>query len=504
MKRIKKFVLYITAAIAVVAATLAGLYLVDPAFAQSTAKSLATNFTLVNLGTTTATVSIAYSKESDGAGGGGDAWAAAAANTNFTIGPNGGQYIIRQYTDGTLTPGKGSAVVSSDQQLGAVAQVLANYPGAPAGQAGSNGAYSGFSQAGDKFYAPLLSRRGSSASGTVNSQIMIQNAGTGNVTVQVRFLSASGNYTKTGIVIPQGASYYYDLDTENNLTPPWFGSAVIETVPTGGQIVAVVNFFLGADNLQTYNAFSSSSLGTSWVVPLFISRLAANGLNTPVTVQNLSGASMNPGSIQMSCVKDAGSSAITTTFTISNAASVADSASVAFNPVTDASIPGDWYGACRVTAPGNVASFVQMRYVGGTSDPGAAAHEAINASGTATKVFVPLIAKRLGNGFSTAATIVNLSSTQPATVTLTYQAGAGSPGTATLTASNVVIPAGGSLIQNQRLAAFQVATAGDMIDGWFGTLSVQSTGTPIHAFVQLTNILVPAGDTFMAHNAFTQ
>ena len=67
----------------------------------------------------------------------------------------------------------------------------------------------------------------------------------------------------------------------------------------------------------------------------------------------------------------------------------------------------------------------------------------------------------------------------------------------------MVIPANSSLIQNQRLSGFTVGST-TMPDGWYGTLSVSSTGAPIDGFVQLTNYLNPAGDTFMAHNNFGQ
>ena len=39
-------------------------------------------------------------------------------------------------------------------------------------------------------------------------------------------------------------------------------------------------------------------------------------------------------------------------------------------------------------------------------------------------------------------------------------------------------------------------------DYWFGTLRIESSDQPINAMVQLTNILVPTGDTYAAHNVF--
>jgi hypothetical protein len=459
--------------------------------AASTTKSLSTNYTLVNLGTADAHVVVSYLLDN------GTAWTAPAASTSFTIPANGGQKIVRQYQD-TMTPpsGRGSATVSSDQPLGAVVQILARPP-----QVSTSGAYSGFSAGSGKFYVPLASRRGNSASGATNSQIIIMNTGSGATTVSVAFVGTT-NFTKSGINIPAGASYYYDLDDETNLGTNWFGSATVQA-GSGGSVAVVSNFFTGPDAMQTFNAFPDTSVGTAWVIPLFTSRLA-NTLSTPVAVQNLSGASIPAGGVTLSCTPDPGSSGLSA-FSKSNTTAIANQASYYFNPVTDTSIPAAWYGSCRLNAgTKNVVSFVQMRY---TANSNAAAYEAIKANGTNKKSFVPLISKRLTNGFATAVTIQNLSTSQGANVTLTYTpspdyvAGGGS---AAVLTTNTTIPANTSLIQNQRLSGFTVGSTA-MPDGWYGTLSVASTNNvPIDGFVQLTNYLSPAGDTFMAHNNFSQ
>jgi hypothetical protein len=69
--------------------------------------------------------------------------------------------------------------------------------------------------------------------------------------------------------------------------------------------------------------------------------------------------------------------------------------------------------------------------------------------------------------------------------------------------NGLTIPANGSLIRNLRLTSGAVAETA-LPDGWFGTLTIQSTGAPIDAFVQLTTIGATAGDTLMAHGVFTQ
>lgn len=140
---------------------LLSLTLVLVVSAASTAKTLSTNFTLINFGSSVANVHVDYFKDD------GSAWTADAGNTDFTIPADGGQKIIRQYFDGTLTAGQGSAVVSSDQPLGSVAQILAR------GQTPTSGAYTGFSATSSTFYVPLVTRRLSTSSGLANSQIMI-------------------------------------------------------------------------------------------------------------------------------------------------------------------------------------------------------------------------------------------------------------------------------------------------------------------------------------------
>ncbi len=468
---------------------------VGTALAAATTKNLSTNYTLINFGSSTANVNVSYYKDD------GSAWTASPSSTTFTVTASGGQAIIAQYFDATMTAGRGSAVVASDQPLGAVAQVLARSPQVP-----TQGAYIGATSTNSTFYVPLVIRRlgGGGGVGT-NSQIMVQNADTTSITVTISLVksatSPGSNYTKSNIVIGQGATYYYDLDDESsaNVADGWIGSAVV-TASSGRQIAVVSNLFSGADQLQTFNGFPASNLGTTWLVPLFASKLA-NGLNAPITVQNLSGSPMGVGTIGLSCKKDPASPG--TDFTTSNSASVANNESTFFNPVNDANGPGGgayptgWFGACTVTAPGNVVSFVQLRTLG-TSN--AAAYEAINGNGTNTRVLVPLAAKRLTNGFATPITIQNLSSSITATVNLTYVPNPACGGCTTVNVNGLTIPPGASLIRNLRLTAGEPT----LPDNWFGTLTVQSTGPAIDGFVQLTTIGATIGDTIMAHGVFTQ
>ena len=152
---------------------------VGPVMAASTNKVLSTNFTLVNLGDGAAEGTIQYIR-SDGS-----TWKAA---DSFTISDPGGQAIYRQYFDDDLDDGAGSVIVSADQPIGAVVQILARGQNPT-----TSGAYSGVSTSANSFVVPLVGRNGASASGLANSQIVIQNAGSDAVDVDIELINADGS-----------------------------------------------------------------------------------------------------------------------------------------------------------------------------------------------------------------------------------------------------------------------------------------------------------------------
>jgi len=458
--------------------------------AASTSKSLSTNFTLVNLGATQADVNIGYYKED------GTPWTGSSYPT-ATLAANGGQVIIRQYFD-TITAGRGSVVIDSNEQLGAVVQILAR------GQTATSGAYSGWQQGSSQIYIPLAMRRLNTASGLSNTQLMIQNTDTSaDVTVNVNFFAGSGSatpatFTKPNVVIHPGATFYYDLETETGLNPGWFGSAEVNA--GAGKVAVVVNIFSGANGLQTFSGFPVEEVGTGWAVPLFTARLA-NGLSTPVAVQNLSAATIPAGGVTLSCVPASGTGL--SSFSKTNTDPIAVKASYYFNPVTDMSFTGNWYGSCTVSSgAANTVVYVQMRRPGASDETGA--FEAFRTNSTDTMVFVPLAAKRLPTA-STSIVFQNLGS-QIAHVRLTYTR---SPeclvGAASYVFTDVIPANGGQLPQNLRLDT----TRPTIPNGWYGTLTVEDDPAdnstppqPIVGFVQITDIQGTAGDTFMVYDGF--
>jgi hypothetical protein len=463
------------------------------ASAASTSKTLSTNFTLVNLTNGANTANISYYKPD------GSQWRTPEVKPFTTLGE---QAIYRQYQDPSLSAGSGSVVVGGQGALGAVVQIRA------LNQTPTSGAYSGATAGAASVNIPLVSYQGNSAQGTTNSQIIVQNtSGTAtNFSVDLvnRDTGAIDKTFNSPSVLQPGASYTFDMaDNAVGLPANWFGSAVVRATTAGGEVTAVSNFFLGADTMQTFNGFTNT--GTKWSVPLFTSRLA-NGLSSPITVQNLSGGSIPANAITVNCVPNA-ASGVTTPISMSNTAAIGNTAGYSWNPVVDNTIPTDFQGSCTIdTGTFQTVAFVQLRFIGTAN---AAAYEALNASSTDTTVVVPLVLKRLPNGFATAVTISNLG-TAPATVTLTYKRSSDTPASvANCDATfDATIPVGGSIVQNHRVPNGVTNSVPQIDDGCTASLIVTpkagTTAQPIGAFVQITVITPGApGDTYMAHDAFS-
>jgi hypothetical protein len=460
--------------------------------AASTTKSLSTNYTVVNMGSDMATVTATY-YHADGS-----VWTGDADKRDFTVDGNFGQKVIAQYFDATMEPGQGSAVLSSDQELGAVVTIQAR------GQVATNGAYVGYSSGSEKFYVPLVMRKRNTANGVGNTQIVIQNLNDSTMSAKVDFIALPGlglsNWTKTPINIPAFSSYYYDIEEElpANLPDGWVGSAQVSSNDAGKQLAVVFNVFTGGNGLQTVNAFPVEKASTTWAVPQFASRLP-NGYSIPLNIQNISGGDIAAGGIDVDCVPAAG---YTGNVHVENSVLIPNNATFGVNPVTDMSITPNWQGACTITSTGNIVAIATLRTVGLDN---IAAYEAFPVPTSDTKVIVPLMAKRLTNGFSTAAVIQNLDQVNDAIVRLTYTRAPGfSVGNPSYVIENVTIPKGGNVIQNLRLMSDPVGTT--MPAGWQGTLLVEAqpgtTARPIVAYVALTNIYTTAGDTMMAHDGF--
>ena len=448
------------------------------ALAAATTKTFATNYTLINLGDSQANVEAQYLTPA------GTEWGDSIFKS-FTI-DAGANQIVRQYDDTGLTPGRGSVVLSSSQPLGALVQEITR------SGVRSSGAYTGVSVSSNEWVIPQLARRANSASGLANSQIIVQNVGTSPVDFTIDYykfgtttIALSKNYTG----LAAGASELIDLDLETGLPTAWWGSAVVHT--STGSLGVISHLFFGADSLMAFNAYPLSSATDSWKIPLLYSRLP-NTLNTSLAIQNLSGETIPVNDLTLDCIKDPAAPG-PETLSLKNTAAIANYSSFTFNTLIDTTnFPAGWYGSCEVTSATNknTAVLIMYRY---TKNAEQAAYNAVPSNLTSTTVSVPLVAKRLANGYANTVTIQNMADTT-ATLTITYNpTGGGTP----IVRTGVTIPAGASYIRNFRLAATE---APDMPDGWVGSMVIESD-QPVAAYVSNT-YLTPSGDQFMAYLGF--
>ncbi|MEA4812714.1 MAG: hypothetical protein VB108_09110 [Anaerolineaceae bacterium] len=457
----------------------------DPsvALADAATKRLSTNYTIVNLGTSTANVTASYFEQD------GTAWSGSNF-TNFQLAP-GANSVVRQYFDTGLTSGQGSVVLSSDQPVAAVVQQLAR------NQAPSEAAYTAIGAPSSIYYVPFVSRHGGSAGGTANSQIVIQNTSNGipiDVVVEVTARPPSTvKYVKTISQIQPFSSYSYDLELQAELGENFWGSAKVSTSTANGTLAVMTNMFSGSDSLIAYNGFPQGN--TTWFIPYLYVRLG-NSLTTSIILQNIGDTAIPVNDIQMSCVKDPSSPGVN--FTVPNDSDIPVNGAYGFNTLTDTArfSQEGWYGGCKlISASGK--QFVTVIQYRKTANKGMSAYEAVPGSLTSSQVTIPLIAKRLANGFATSVAIQNLGSTD-AIVKLVYTPEGGGQ---QVVRTNIVIPAKGSIQRNFRLAD----TEGPEIpDGWVGSLSITSDGSshPLAAFVGNWKFDESVGDTMQAYLGF--
>lgn len=456
--------------------------------AGATTKSLSTNYTVQNLSESeTAQVVVSYSRQYDGSTPGGS-WTADPANTSFTIEP-GKSKVIAQYRDTTMSDGAGSATVSSDQPVAAIVNQLAR------DQVPTSGSYTAFSEGSGSFYAPFAFKNLTSSVGRINSQMTIMNVGGAATDVDVVFISGadgSEEYTKTISDLPAGESFYYDQSEEANLPDGWFGSAQVSAA-AGGSIAVVGNQFTGNHGLLTYPGFAEGY--TEWVVPLYLSRLA-NGYNSVIAIQNVSGGSITAGDITVDFTPDPSLGA--SSFSIANDSSLPNNGTWVVNPRANSEFPVGSFGAAKITASANVVAIVNQL----VNEPphlsdSALSYNAIRADLVGQTVVAPLIMSRLPNGYSTVFTVANLTDSE-GTCDFSYNGDVGY-GSSDFTVTGVTLPAGGSIVHNHRLSS---PSTHNLPADWYGAATVECT-QPVAGVVNQLQSGVASGDADLSYNAFT-
>ncbi|NOK62433.1 MAG: hypothetical protein GFH27_549293n167 [Chloroflexi bacterium AL-W] len=242
-------------ATAITAASVVG---VGTASAQDGEDTFATGFNLVNLSDTEANVTISFYAEGQG-----------TAQTTFNTAVPAGEPVTfaeLSVIEGLNEGFSGSAVVSSDQEVAAVVNVVRN------GDLAVGAGYSAVSEGAQEVIIPLLFKNFTSLD--FDSYFNVQNVGTEVANVTVTY---EGGATETATVQP-GSSARFDQGTNPDL-PDGFNSsaAVTSDQPIAVAVVQNGNTVLG------YNAIASPS--TTPLFPL----VAGNNSNffSGVSIRNV-------------------------------------------------------------------------------------------------------------------------------------------------------------------------------------------------------------------------
>jgi hypothetical protein len=188
----------------------------------------------------------------------------------------------------------GSVVISSDQPLAAVTNVIGD------GKQGSS--YTGFGQGSSTASLPIINK----ANFGINTWFNVQNAGSADTNVTVTY-SGQPSCNENATIKP-GASKTFDQAT-NTCLPAGYVGAATATASSGGSIVAsgIQN---APSGLFAYGGFTGGS--TNPVMPLVANNVF--GIHTAIQIQNV-GASSTNVTVSYSPA-DAQSSACTETKTI--------------------------------------------------------------------------------------------------------------------------------------------------------------------------------------------
>lgn len=217
--------------------------------------SYTTGFQVQNLSSSSASVAITYYNQ-DGS---------VAYTANDTIdGSKSKTYF--PLPDGVGTTFNGSVVVSSDQSVGAVVNLLST-------TYNQGASYVGSSSGGTSVQLPLLMKGNSGFDTWFN----VQNTGSATASVSVTYSDG----TTASASIPAGAAATFDQSTETH------SETVFSAVVTSDQPVVAAAIQENASTLFAYSGFSAGS--TNPVMPLINANNA--GFQTGIQIQNVGTAS---------------------------------------------------------------------------------------------------------------------------------------------------------------------------------------------------------------------
>ncbi|MEM9775019.1 MAG: hypothetical protein AAF902_10590 [Chloroflexota bacterium] len=334
----------------------------------------------------------------------------------------------------------GAAVISSDQPVAAIVNVLGD--GFAAGSS-----YGSFSEGSATVSLPLIAKN---QVGIYDTFVNVQNAGSSDTTVTISYANTTCTDTAT---IPAGAATRFDQSADTCLPDGYVGAATVTTGNASDSIVAtVIETSNNNTGLFAYNGFTSGS--TDIAAPLVMWN--NSGFQSGFAVQNAGTASTDV-TIEYTPVSGQGTACTET-------ATIAAGASVAFglyahaeigNPVgTDTCANALFVGSARVSA--NSANQPLVGIVNQTNFTNfASAYNAFDPSQATNSLSMPLLMDRNG-GFYTGFNLQN-AGTASANVTCTFSTSAGGQ---TISQFTATLAAGAPVNQLQLDAASASAYVG--------------------------------------------
>jgi len=440
-------------------AFVAAFAIVAPAAAQG-GLTYSSSIQVQNLSANTATIQITFYDEATGN--------ASSTVVNDTIAANSNKsYFPLPSGLGTF---KGSAVVSSDQPVAAITNLLGG-DGAYAGSA------TGLSGGATTVGLPLIMR----ANTGFSTFLSVQNTGTADANITITYTPGSKGTaaTQTGTIKP-GAAKQFDQATLTALGDVFIGSATV----TSNQPVAVMVGQLGTGSFKTllmYDGFNGGS--TTVRAPLVMAN--NSGFISSLNIQNVGSAS--------------------TTVTVNYSTNLGGSFAPASQTLTLApgqggnllQAAGQWgtnkyIGSATITASQPLVVVVnQLKLTGGSAGT---AYEGFNPASLTSKASAPLLMAGNGGYFTTLQ--CQNAGTAATTITVTYSANTVSGLSGTPAPDTVTVEPGANA------TIFQAQAANAKWSGrYVGSATVTASGNqPIACLVNQLNNSVTT-DAFLTYNA---
>jgi hypothetical protein len=335
-------------------------------------------FQVQNLSSNTATITITYYNP-DGT---------TATTATDTIPANGSKTYFPIHAASGFN---GSVVISSDQQIASVVNVLTS-SGAKAGAS-----YVAASQGGTTVSLPLLMKNNSG----YNTWFHLQNTGTSDANVTINYSDG----TSATATIKPGAAKLFDQSTETH------SAAVFSANITSNQPVAAAVMEENPQVMFAYTGFLTGS--TNPVMPLINAN--NSGYVTGVQIQNVG---TQPTEVTLSYTPSTAGTACTETQTIPAGQSRTFALAAFANGSNSNCVPGARFiGSASVTANSTnqpLVAIVNQLLPGVNGE----AYGSFNPANATNKVVLPLIMDR-NSGWFTGFNVMNVGSS-PTTVTCTF------------------------------------------------------------------------------------